>query len=296
MQSKNDQQNTMLFSDGVGKWCHDFAHQLWPITRSLTGPGTRETLTILGSELPNLKIHEIASGESAFDWTVPDEWTIREAYIEYQDGTRIADFKINNLHVLGYSEPVDTWLTLEELDKHLYSLPGQPDAIPYVTSYYKRCWGFCISQNDRGSLKAGKYRVYIDADLSPGTLNYADLAIPGKTKEEIFLSTYICHPSMANNELSGPVVTAALSKWISATPERRYTYRITIPETIGSIVYLSRHLDTLKTNVYAGSMLPVSEMIAVIRIYLRETARQFQIMWQNTYSLTLSQNTRRTLG
>ncbi|MEO0766203.1 MAG: DUF4910 domain-containing protein [Pseudomonadota bacterium] len=242
-----------LFPDGVGNWCHAFARRLWPISRSLTGPGTRETLQLLAQELPGLEIHSVPSGAAAFDWTVPDEWTVREAYIADENGDRVVDFKTSNLHLLGYSEPVDRSLSLEELDKHLYSLPEQPDAIPYVTSYYRRRWGFCMSQTQRDALRPGQYHVRIDADLAPGVMNYADLILPGQTDQEIFLSTYVCHPSMANNELSGPVVTAALAKWIMAMPDRRYTYRIVfIPETIGSILYLSKNLDAMKSRTFAG--------------------------------------------
>lgn len=244
----------MMWSDSeFGRYCHDLATRLFPICRSLTGPGVRETLSILADEIHGLQIKEVASGTMAFDWIVPDEWEIRGAYIEDEQGNRVIDFREHNLHVLGYSEPVDQIVTLDELEKHLYSLPEQPDAIPYITSYYSRRWGFCLTHNQRQSLKPENYRVVIDSTLKPGVLNYAEIILPGETKEEVFLSTYVCHPSMANNELSGPVVTTALARWLMSLPSRRYTYRIVfIPETIGSIVYLSQNYQHLKSSVIAG--------------------------------------------
>ncbi|WP_408642481.1 DUF4910 domain-containing protein [Sinorhizobium chiapasense] len=237
----------------VGEWCFSLAEELWPINRSLTGEGVRTTLARIKDELPALAVHEVPSGTAAFDWVVPDEWTVRGAFIEDETGNRVVDFQDNNLHLLGYSEPVDKWLDLEELQSHLYSQPDQPEAIPYVTSYYKRRWGFCLSEQQRHSLPPGRYRAFIDADLKPGVLNYGELLIPGETGKQIFLSTYVCHPSMANNELSGPVVTTAIAKWLLAQPALRYSYRIVfIPETIGSIVYLSRNLDELRSRVFAG--------------------------------------------
>lgn len=237
----------------IGEWCFSLAEELWPINRSLTGEGVRTTLARIRDELPTLVVHEVPSGTNAFDWVVPDEWTIRDAFIEDEAGNRIVDFRENNLHVLGYSEPVDGWLDLEALQSHLYSQPDQPDAIPYVTSYYKRRWGFCLTENQRRSLLPGRYRAVIDSDLKPGVLNYGEVLIPGESEREIFLSTYVCHPSMANNELSGPVVTTALAKWLLAQPSLKYSYRIVfIPETIGSIVYLSRNLDQLRSRVFAG--------------------------------------------
>ncbi len=242
-----------MSDDTLGHRMHGWARDLFPICRSLTGPGVRETLAYLKNLLPGLTVHEVPSGTEAFDWTVPPEWTIRDAWVENEQGERVIDFKRHNLHVLGYSEPVDTWLDLEELQKHLYSLPEQPDAIPYITSYYSRRWGFCLTHEARQALKPGRYRAVVDADLKPGVLNYAELLIPGESQDEVFLSTYVCHPSMANNELSGPVVTTAIAQWIAALLKRRYSYRIVfIPETIGSIVYLSRKLDHLKRHVKAG--------------------------------------------
>jgi len=225
--------------------------KLFPICRSITGDGVRETLRIISDIIP-LAIHEVPTGTKAFDWSVPKEWNIRDAFIADENGNKIVNFKNNNLHVVGYSVPVDKWITLSELQEHLHSLPEQPNAIPYVTSYYKERWGFCISHGERSKLKDEKYHVFIDSTVEDGNLTYGEYIIKGETKQEVFLSTYICHPSMANNELSGPVVAAFIGKWLEPQP-RKYTYRIVfIPETIGSITYLSRHLEELKKNVLVG--------------------------------------------
>ena len=229
------------------------ASDLFSVNRSITGPGVRETLTYLSKLVEGLQINSVPSGTKAFDWTVPDEWVINEAYIEDENGHRVVDFKNNNLHVVGYSIAVDRLIELDELQDYLHSLPDQPDAIPYKTSYYSRNWGFCLTQNQRNLLKKGLYKVFIDSTIFPGELNYGELIIPGESNKEVLLSTYICHPSMANNELSGPVVTAALSQWLLSLKRRKYSYRILfIPETIGSITYLSQNLQHLKSNVVAG--------------------------------------------
>lgn len=234
-----------------GEYMYALAKRLFPIGRSLTGEGVRKTLKIIKERIP-LKVHEVPSGTKAFDWTVPKEWNVHEAYIVTPDGKKIADYHENNLHLVGYSIPVDSDMSLKELQEHLHSIPGQPTAIPYVTSYYSEQWGFCLSQNERALLREGIYHVHIDTELKKGSLTYADLVIPGASKKEVLLSTYICHPSMANNELSGPVLVTALAKWLMKKP-RKYTYRfVFIPETIGSIIYLSKHLIHLKEQVIAG--------------------------------------------
>ena len=238
-----------------GEEMHSFAQALYPICRSLTGDGVRKTLGLIKQILPELVIREVPSGTVAFDWTVPDEWNIRTAYIEDPSGRRVVDFAHHNLHVVGYSTPVDVTIDLEELQKHLHSLPDKPDVIPYVTSYYKRDWGFCLPHRLRETLAAGQYKVVIDADLKPGSLTYGELVIPGKSNDEVLFSTYVCHPSMANNELSGPVIATYLAKWITKI-DRNYTYRfVFVPETIGTVVYLSNLLDHLKKHVRAGFVL-----------------------------------------
>ncbi len=232
---------------------HGWAQALFPFCRSLTGNGVRETLAFIKQTLPELEVTEVPTGHQAFDWTVPDEWNIRDAYVLNESGERVIDFRRSNLHVVGYSKPVDVELTREELDAHLHSLPSQPDAIPYVTSYYKRRWGFCLSQHDRDRLPSGRYRAVIDSRLEPGSLTFGEAVIPGETEEEVVVSTYVCHPSMANNELSGPVVTTALGRWLKSLQSRRFTYRLVFtPETLGTIVFLSRRLEHLRSHCVAG--------------------------------------------
>ena len=237
----------------IGDRIYKLAVELFPLCRSITGNGVRETLKLIRRELPDLRIHEVPSGTRCFDWTVPPEWNITDAFIIDPDGNKLADFQKSNLHVVGYSVPVDKTISREQLEAHLHSIPDQPDAVPYVTSYYEERWGFCLTHRQRERLKPGQYRVFIGSTLEPGSLTYGELIIPGTSEDEVFLSTYICHPSLANNELSGPTVTTYLAKWISGLRQRRYTYRIVfIPETIGSITYLSHNLDHLKRHVVAG--------------------------------------------
>ena len=232
---------------------YDWAVDLFPINRSLSGDGVRQTLRYIKNIIPELEVNEVPSGTKCFDWTIPQEWNCNDGYIIDPDGNKICDFKINNLHIVGYSTPIDSEIELEELIEHLYYLEEQPTAIPYITSYYSPRWGFCLSFNEFQKLKKGIYKVKINSELKDGNLTYGEIKLKGESEKEIFLSTYVCHPSMANNELSGPVVTTALVNFIKSLKGRKYSYRIVfIPETIGSITYISRNIDDMKKNIIAG--------------------------------------------
>lgn len=243
----------MIQQDDAGEVLHNWATELFPICRSITGDGFRLSLQYISSLISGFQIHEIPSGTKAFDWVVPDEWNIKEAYIEDASGARVVDFKDNSLHVVSYSTSVDLTLTRDELELFLHTHPYLESAIPYITSYYSPRWGFCLSQNQKKLLGEGPFHVVIDSSHTKGSLSYGDVVIEGESQEEILFSTYLCHPSMANNELSGPVVAAALARSILKMERRHYTYRfVFIPETIGSIAYLSKHLEHLKNTVRAG--------------------------------------------
>ena len=227
--------------------------KLFPICRSITGNGLRESLSIINKEVP-LNILEIPTGTKAFDWEVPREWNIKDAYVKGKDGNRIIDFNKSNLHVLGYSVPIREKLSKEELLEHIYTLPDLPNAIPYLTSYYKERWGFCLEHNRLSELEDEEYEVCIDSELKNGSMSIGEGYIEGKSKKEVLLSTYLCHPSMGNNELSGPIVQTLLYNWLLENKENlKYSYRVLyLPETIGSITYLSLKGKELKENVIAG--------------------------------------------
>jgi aminopeptidase-like protein len=227
-------------------------NRLWPLPRSITGEGVRQTHEVLSEFVPLQRI-EVPSGTSAFDWTVPKEWSVREAYILAPDGRRLFDFLENNLRLVGYSVPFRGRLSRQALEAHLHSRPDLPDAIPYVTSYYAPRWGFCLSERERRALPDGDYEVVIDTDLIDGALTLSEAVLPGEEKAEILISAYTCHPSLANNELSGPIAAAFLYRRLAAWPERRLTYRFVFaPETIGALAYLALRGDHLRNTLVAG--------------------------------------------
>lgn len=241
-------------AEAVSGWeIYDLAAEIYPICRSITGDGVRETLGCLRRHVA-LKIHEVPSGSPAFDWTVPKEWNIRDAYIKNARGERVLDFQTCNLHVVSYSTPIHGYLRLDELKPHIFTLPEQPDLIPYRTSYYKESWGFCMAHNRLQMLPDGIYEVLIDSTLEDGSLTYGEYLHPGETEEEILLSAHVCHPSLANDNCSGLALLTRLAEQL-ATLRTRYTYRfIFAPGTIGAIVWLSRN-EHLVSRIAHGLIL-----------------------------------------
>ena len=232
------------------KWAKD----LFPLCRSITGKGTTKTLQYFKKINPEFKILNFKSGKKVFDWRIPQEWNIKNSYIQHESGKRFAEFTRSNLHVVGYSIPINKKVKRNELLPHIYSQKDQPNAIPYVTSYYKKRWGFCLSDNEKKKLPKGKYKAFIDSSFKKGNLKIGHALLKGKSKKEIFFSSYICHPSMANNELSGPVLLNAIMQYLKKNIKKRnFTYRfVLLPETIGSIAYLSKFKDIMKKNIICG--------------------------------------------
>ena len=229
-----------LNSTELGQQAYRLVAELYPLPRSITGEGVRQTLAILRQHIP-LTVHEVPTGTRVFDWTVPSEWTIRDAYIKNAQGEKIVDFRKSNLHVVSYSAPVRQTMPLAALKEHLFSLPEHPDWIPYRTSYYKENWGFCLTHNQLLSLDDAAYEVVIDSSLRAGHLTYGEFYLPGRTRDEILLSAHVCHPSLCNDNLSGVAVLTVLAKLLRSQP-RRYSYRfLLIPGTIGSITWLARN-------------------------------------------------------
>ena len=229
--------------------------RMFPICRSIMGNGVRETFRMLQSEIPEIpfEMHEVPTGTQVLDWKIPKEWNINDAYIRTPGGDIICEFKKNNLHILHYSVPVNKTVTLEDLKQHITTLPDQPDVIPYASSYYEERWGFCMSYNDYLKLEEGEYLVYIDSELKNGSLTYGEILLPGERDEEIFFSSYTCHPSMANNECSGPSLIIELARYLHSLPKRRFSYRLVLaPETIGALTYISKNLPHLQSHVKAA--------------------------------------------
>lgn len=240
----------MTAASTTGAEMYELIRELYPICRSITGDGVRETLRILARTLP-LEIHEVASGTPVFDWTVPREWNLRAAWIASCDGRRVVDARDSNLHVVSYSTPVRRRIGLAELREHLHALPDHPDWIPYRTSYYHESWGFCVTQKQLASLTDPEYEVCIDATLAPGSLSYGETLLPGRSKREILISVHVCHPALCNDNLSGIAVATLLARRLRER-EREYSYRfLFVPGTIGSLTWLSRNAASVR-NIAHG--------------------------------------------
>lgn len=240
---------------GIVKELESYFDRLWPICRSITGHGFRQSLDILSEIFPTHRL-KFPTGQKVFDWSVPKEWVVRDAYLTDPTGKKRADFKANNLHLVNYSVPFQGKISLKDLKPHLHSLPELPTAIPYLTTYFKEQWGFCMADEEMRTLPEGMYQVFIDTELKNGHVEIGETVIEGETKEEVLFSSYLCHPSMANNELSGPLTLAFLYRRIKALPKRKYTYRFAImPETIGAICYLTERGEHFRKYLLAGYQL-----------------------------------------
>jgi aminopeptidase-like protein len=240
----------------AGERMYALAELLYPICRSITGEGLRQTLRHLANEIP-LQLCEVPSGTQVFDWIVPKEWNIRAAHLKNSCGDTLVDFQWHNLHVLNYSTPVRARMSLAELRPHLFSLPDHPDWIPYRTSYYRENWGFCLPHRQLAALPEDDYEVLIDSSLTEGALSYGECVLPGQTTEEVLLFAHCCHPSLANDNLSGMAIAVELARILAAEP-RRYTYRLVFaPGTIGCITWLATHADMLD-RVRHGLVLAVA--------------------------------------
>jgi aminopeptidase-like protein len=231
--------------EDIGRQIYGSIAELYPICRSITGDGFRKTMSLLQKQIP-LTVHEVPTGTQVFDWTVPREWNIRDAYVKNSIGERVIDFQRSNLHLLNYSVPISRKMPLAELKEHLFTLPDRPDSVPYRTSYYKENWGFCLGHNQLQALPDGEYEVYIDSSLENGSLTYGEYFLPGETTDEVLISCHSCHPSLCNDNLSGVSIAAHLAKTLAGA-SRRYSYRfLFIPGTIGSITWLSRNEETAR--------------------------------------------------
>lgn len=275
----------------TGEEMHRLIEELFPTCRSITGDGVRQTLRVIQREIP-LQVHEVPSGTPVFDWTVPREWNVRHAYIETLDGRRVVDFADCNLHLLQYSVPVDRVMPLDELQQHLHSLPETPDWVPYRTAYYASTWGFCVSQRQREQLTEEAYRVVIDATLADGSMSYGELFLEGQRSEEVLIHTHVCHPSLANDNLSGIAVATALARRMAACP-RRFSYRfLFLPGTIGAISWLARNEARARSIRYGLVLTCVgdpgsitykqsrrgdAEIDRIVEHVLRQSGAQYQI-------------------
>ena len=234
----------------IGAEMYGLVTELFPICRSITGNGVRQTLRRIQKDIA-LEVHEVPTGTKVLDWTVPREWNVEDAYVKNSAGEKVVDFQRSNLHLLNYSMPIRRTMPLSELKEHLFSIPEHPQWIPYRTSYYKDNWGFCLSDNDLQQLKDGEYEVVIDSTLTNGHLTYGEYYLPGEISDEVLIYTHVCHPSLGNDNLSGIALTVMLAKAMTRA-SRRYSYRFLFcPGTIGSITWLARN-ETSLTNIKHG--------------------------------------------